>query len=94
MRVTKQVKVPQKTVERLDHIKCELCDRTTHNEEWSPGQYEVTRPEVSLRMGTNYPEGGNVTETVLDICPTCFQEKLVPWFRSLGGEPRQEEHDW
>jgi hypothetical protein len=57
-------------------------------------QYEVNEPEVSLRVGNNYPEGGDINTTVLDICPKCFEEKLVPWFKSQGGTPRVENHDW
>lgn len=94
MKVTKTIPVPATTRDVLDFMKCELCERTSHNEQWSPGSYEVTEPDVSLRIGTNYPEGGSTETTILDICPTCFEEKLVPWFESQGGTPRKEESDW
>jgi hypothetical protein len=94
MKFTKSHTVPAKTITILDHIKCELCEKTTDNEEWSPRPYEITEPQVSLKEGSNYPEGGYWITTVLDICPNCFKEKLIPWFKSLGGMPRREDHDW
>lgn len=94
MRVTKVVPVPAKTITVLDYIKCDLCGAMTRNENWSPKQYEVTQPEVTLKIGSNYPEGGYHTETICDICPNCFEQKLIPWFKSQGGIPRTEEHDW
>lgn len=94
MKTMKTVPVPATTRSVLDFVKCELCERTSHNENWSPQQYIVTEPDVRLRIGTNYPEGGDIETTILDICPTCFKEKLIPWFVSQGGTPRQEENDW
>jgi hypothetical protein len=94
MKVTKVIQIPAKAEAVLDYLKCDLCGATTHNYDWSPGQYDVTKPEVTLRIGSNYPEGGNHTETILDICPDCFEKKLIPWFKSQGGTPRIEEHDW
>lgn len=93
MKVMKTVPVPATTREVLDFIKCELCERKHHDERWSPGIYEVSEPEVVLSVGTNYPEGSSIDRTYLDICPTCFKEKLIPWFVSQGGVPR-EVSDW
>lgn len=93
-RVTKMKDVPAEKVEVLDHVKCELCENTCTNDNWSPLQYEVTEPEVSLRIGKHYPEGGHAITTILDICPDCFQKKLIPWFQSLGGQVRQRDSDY
>lgn len=94
MKVMKTIPVPEKTMQVLDHVKCELCNAISSRENWSPRQYEVTEPDITLREGTNYPEGGDIKTTILDICPTCFKEKLIPWFQSQGGTPRVEESDW
>lgn len=93
-RITKTVDVPAKKLVVLDHIECELCERTCTNDNWSSRQYEVTRPKVSLTVGENYPEGGYGTETILDICPDCFRDKLVPWFQSLGDQIRIRDIDY
>ena len=94
MKVMKTEPVPATTATVLDYIKCELCDQTSPREDWAPRQYEVNEPEVSLSVGRNYPEGGYHTRTVLDICPKCFKEKLIPWFLSQGGKLREVECDW
>ena len=92
--------VPAKTETVIDHIKCELCDNTTKHPcggfgtSWSPAQYEVLDVEVSMSTGSSYPEGGSKETVVLDICPRCFTEKLLPWFQSQGGVPRKEDSDW
>lgn len=91
MKVMKSASIPAKTISVLDHVKCELCDRTSKREDWSPMQYDVDRPELSLEVGHNYPEDRHTKITILDICPDCFRTKLIPWFESLGGVPRIEE---
>lgn len=91
MRVMKTVTVPERTEERFDYMKCELCENTSHDSDWSPGLYEVTEPEVSLREGSSYPEGDFTKTTYLDICPKCFKEKLIPWFLEQGGAVRESE---
>lgn len=94
MKVMKTVKVPASTEQVLNYVKCELCGAQSRNENWSPGQYEVTDPDVTLEEGTHYPEGRSTTTIILDICPKCFKEKLIPWFISQGGTPRESESDW
>jgi hypothetical protein len=94
LKATKTIQIPAKTETVFDYLKCDLCGTISHDSRWSSRQYEVTQPEVTLRVGDNYPEGGNTKETILDICPDCFEKKLIPWFKSQGGTPRIEEHDW
>ena len=93
MRVTEMIDVPASKKEVLAYIKCELCGAISKRDDWSQ-IYNVTEPEVTLREGTNYPEGGCITTTRLDICPNCFKQKLIPWFVAQGGTPRVDENDW
>lgn len=90
MLVTKLIDVPAKTSEVFDHIKCELCGAVSYKEDWEPDQYQVEEPEVLLREGYHYPEDYSVKRTILDICPKCFREKLIPWFETQGGKVRTE----
>lgn len=92
MKKMKTIPVAATTRETIDFVKCELCDRTSNDESWSPGLYEVTEPDVRLRTGTNFPEGSSIDTIILDICPTCFKEKLIPWFVSHGGVLRKESN--
>ena len=50
--------------------------------------------EVRQRQGVSYPEGGSGTEIEVDLCPTCFKEKLVPWLRSQGATIEEKEWEW
>lgn len=68
---------------------CDICGATI-----SPGPYEVEETEVSMKVGTSYPEGGSSITTEVDLCQKCFTEKLIPWLRSHGAEPRSHEVDW
>ncbi len=36
-------------------------------------------------------QAGTLHTLTLDICPKCFEGKLVPWFVSQGGTPRLDE---
>lgn len=96
MKVTKQVEIPAEVRTQLDHIKCDLCDATTtRHDNWSgTSSYDINEVTVALKSGTGFPDGGGTESIVIDICPNCFKEKLVPWFIALGGSPRKEEHDW
>jgi len=88
-----EVTVPTHKELKLKFYICELCKITTRDyQQWPPASnYEINETEVSLSTGYSYPGDFSRRSTVLDICPKCFKEKLIPWFRSLGGTPREEE---
>ena len=92
------------TVERkvITKITCELCNtetppnglQYTTSADWSGGRaFDVSRVEISLKEGKQYPEIDIITTHVLDICPKCFLCKLVPWFESQGGTVRDIESE-
>ncbi len=90
MKHLKTIPIPATTREVVDHVSCDLCG-TTITENYN---YEVNEVEVRHKTGTSYPEGGSSEETSVDMCGKCFDEKLVPWLRSQGAEPRSEDWDW
>jgi hypothetical protein len=94
MRVLRTVPVPATIKQVLDYMKCELCENTSRSDDWSPSLYEVADPTVSLREGSNYPEGGSTTTVHIDICPNCFKEKLIPWFVAQGGSTRETNSNY
>lgn len=77
----------------LVEIKCDLCGKTTNNE-WLKDSYDATETEVRWKTGENYPSGGSGETTTIDICPDCFETKLIPWVKEQGGEPTVKEWDW
>ena len=87
MKHIKTVEVPATTRDVVDFVTCDLCGAAI-----TEGNYEVNEIEVRHKIGANYPDNGNGEETSVDMCGKCFDEKLVPWLRSQGAEPRTE--DW
>ncbi len=81
---------------RLVETTCDLCGRVASRGDWDSSNYEVAESEVKVivrqKGGTAYPEGGSGTEIVVDVCPKCFKEKLVPFLRSQGA--KIEEREW
>lgn len=80
---------------------CDLCGRESKGagcDEWDAGSYEVNETEVLVKVrqkeGRSYPETGSGTEYEIDLCPTCFKEKLVPALIAMGANIKQEEWDW
>ena len=81
---------------RLVETACDLCGAIAKRGNWESSFYEVAEVEVEITVrqkdGSAYPEGGSGTEIVVDICPICFKEKLVPFLRSQGA--KIEERGW
>lgn len=79
---------------------CDLCGKVSKGgeTEWIAATYDSNETEITVKVkqreGANYPEGGSGTEYDIDICPTCFKGKLIPWFISQGANVRQEDWSW
>lgn len=89
MKHMKTVQVPATKKQVVEKVTCDLCGA-----EIKRTGYSAEEVEIKHRTGDNYPEGGIGDETSVDMCGKCFDEKLVPWLRSQGAEPRTEEWDW
>lgn len=85
-------------VMRTVAVICELCKTKYKDDDWGRKYYEhlecKATLEIHLEEGTSYPEGGSFESQILDICPKCFKEKLVPWFISQGGVVRNKDVDF
>lgn len=90
MKHTKTVEVPATTREIVSYVTCDLCGEKIEGRD----TYDVNEVEIRYKTGRNYPEGGSGDETSVDMCGKCFEEKLVPWLRSQGVEPRTEDWSW
>jgi hypothetical protein len=89
MKHMKTEEIPATTREYIDFVTCDLCGAKI--EELN---YLVDEVEVRHKTGRNYPECGFGVETSVDMCGKCFDEKLVPWLRLQGAEPRSEKWEW
>lgn len=88
MKHYKEREVPARIEKFVAETTCDLCRETIKLKNWHLDDVDVRR-----RVGSNYPEGGNGTETVFDICGKCFETKLVPWLVSQGAKPDHSEWD-
>ena len=81
----------------FDKLVCDICKRESNHRSWASG-FDVDETEVKVsikhRTGESYPEGGWGDKIEVDICPECFDNKLIPWLRSEGVEIEETEWDW
>ena len=77
---------------------CDLCGAVAKQGNWESSVYEVNEVEVEVTVrrkdGVSYPEGGWGTALEVDICPKCFNDKLVPFLRSQGANIEEREWDF
>ena len=83
------VKVPAKEKKVVEKGTCDLCGIVIEHRAFSAEEVEVRH-----RTGSSYPEGGSGTVVEVDMCGSCFDNKLVPWLRSQGVEPQTREWDF
>lgn len=103
MKHKRTVQVPASERVETHAITCDLCGKEApglrHGDsEWTTEHYaiEETRVEVTVRrrQGSSFPEGAWGKAWSVDICPTCFKAKLVPWLISQGAAIREEDFDF
>ena len=75
---------------------CDLCGAVAKDGDWNKSTYEVNEVEIEVTVrqkdGVSYPDGGWGTELLVDMCPTCFKETLMPFLRQKGA--KIEGRDW
>jgi len=78
--------------------KCDLYGRESKSADWRNGIYEENQTVIKMQIiqqerNSCFPDGsGSGSEYDIDLCPTCFLEKLVPWLKSQGA--KIEERKW
>ena len=96
MRTYKKVIRPAHETIIVDKLKCDLCEKEVDGDEWGSSYYRIEDVVVEIRYktGSNYPDGGMGKEYVVDMCPDCFVNKLIPWLQSQGSDIQSKEWDW
>ena len=92
--ITRKKVVVTKEYNEVVSTTCDICKKTFPGMEWPREPYSILETNVSMKIGTSYPECGDGVETIFDICPDCFVTKLIPALRALGAEPREREWSW
>lgn len=79
----------------LDRIQCDFCKNQTNNDSnWDGDSFAIRETEIRFKDGVSYPEFGHGTEITVDMCPDCFEKKLIPWIESNGVKMNTKDWDW
>jgi hypothetical protein len=93
MRTFETKTIPARKERVLAAVHCDLCGREAKGDRnWDDrSSYVVDEAKVEVQVrheeGTSFPEGGLIKSKSYDICPTCFEEVLVPVLESKGAKP-------
>lgn len=88
MKHQKTIEVPAETKVVTDFITCDICHEKIKG---AISSYGVNKVEIRYKYGNEYPEGGDGEEVEMDMCPKCFETRLVPWIQTFGGEPSRRK---
>lgn len=100
MRRYEEKVVPSTTRTVCVSQECDLCGRKAQRPDvaWEDSGWciDETEIEVTVRQkeGSSYPEGGSGTKYIIDLCPACFKNKLIPCLQAMGARIEQMEWDW
>lgn len=88
-RMTEKVIVEPKEI--LDKVLCDICKKEIYNQ-----GYEISEATVEVEYGENYGgDGGKKTILNIDICESCFRNKLIPLVeKEFNIEFQEDEIDW
>ena len=87
MRKTRTEIVPATTREVVDSIHCDLCGAEIMH--FGSSYDEIT---VQRSVGYRYPDCASSETTSYDVCPPCFESRIVPIF--AGATPTETESCW
>lgn len=94
MKKYKKIPVPATLRDVLEYEECDICKKRTDGRGWKEHSYSVVDIDISMRTGDEYPSGGSGDVISFDVCPDCFENKLIPWMQAQGAEPTIKEWDW
>jgi uncharacterized protein (DUF2225 family) len=90
-----KIEAKRTTEETFIHsVECDFCHTIYKGEGWGKDGYKKAETNISYLWGTFYPDDCNGSEIEVDICPTCFMEKLVPWMKEQGVHIVKSEFPW
>lgn len=83
-----------KTVTFFTEKRCDICDTKANSElNWERTPFGWDETEITRTHGLCYPDGDFMKRISLDMCPSCWCEKFVPWVESQGGKFTVVEND-
>ncbi len=87
---TKKIQIPAIEKEIKDYTTCDLCKNRIGRD----FGYEETDITIKQEIRSGTPDGGESVTTEIDMCNSCFENKLIPWLASQGAMPRITRSEW
>ena len=97
MEVSKIVRVPEVSRPKVVGFVCDLCKAQSLNGNgagWAKNVFDAAATTVSMTTGAHYPGGGSGEIQSVDLCPQCFEDKLLPWLQGQGAVVTTKDMDW
>ena len=97
MAIQTEERIETKTYTHTTKLTCDLCGAVAPRpyDPWVNYEGDVDRVTMSYKKGSHwFNDGGDIKEELFDICPNCWKTKVVPWLKSQGATPRQDESSW
>ena len=98
---TKEQEVVTREIEYLYAKTCDLCGKndnggSVHSDsDWADSKFDFDIIHVRRIHGSSFPTGdGNKCREYFDICPDCFNNKLVKWLESQGASIQTHEIEY
>lgn len=74
--------------------RCDICGTKSDSEYgWKEDIYNCDETDITRMHGPYFPEGDFRKRISLDMYPSCWCEKFVPWVESQGGKFTVVEND-
>jgi hypothetical protein len=93
--------IPATTHKVIDKTVCDICKRETKGSEWEESTWHNDETDITVELSYEHRTsygcdccGGQSEKIIVDLCPTCFKDKLLPWLRSQGAQIQVKEYDW
>ena len=94
--------VPETTQQVFSEGSCDICGKVSTEYDsfnscfnWSEeSYYHKKMVQIFLENRYNYIDSGSSQKEFFEICPDCFENKVVPFLESLGAKKYTEERDW
>jgi len=93
MKHFKTVSFPASTRKVHDITTCDFCGAVCEDDDHHNSEFDYV--VIRRKSGYNYRgEDGHSSIHEVNMCPNCFDSKLVPWVIEQGVDFSKEEYDW
>lgn len=68
----------------VEEVVCDICKASSKSDSWYIDTFTSTETSISYKETTCYPDDYWTRGVSVDICPKCFENKLIPWLKVQG----------